>query len=332
MRKRNYALLLAAVLLAALLCGCGSVSGMSYAVTDSAESVSVERMESFTGYWAEEPAEEEVESAVSAATSGAAENADGTLNVAKLIYTAQLEMETLVFEDAVDALSKLTAECGGYFESSTISDRGSSRWAEYTIRVPAEQYRNFLDKAGETCHVLSINEYTEDVSESYYDTAGRLKTQQSKLERLQELLLEADSMEDIIQLESALSETEERIDALSGTLRHYDTLVDYSTVTIYLNEVKVYEPEPDPTYGTRLGTAFTDGWNGFVKGLGNILIALAYSWLWLLLAAAVVAVVLLLTRRKRAARRAERAALLERRKNVQNAPSAWSTPSETEEN
>lgn len=330
MKKRSLVLLSVAALLAALLCGCGSASDLSYAATDSAESASVERMESgSTGYWAEEPAETEVESAVSATTSGAEENADGTVNTAKLIYTAHLEMETLAFEDAVDALSKLTAECGGYYESSTVSDRGSSRWAEYTIRVPAERYRDFLDKAGETCHVLSVNEYTEDVSESYYDTAGRLKTQQSKLERLQELLLEAASMEDIIQLESAISETEERIDALSGTLRHYDALVDYSTVTVYLEEVKVYEPEPDPTYGTRLGTAFTDGWNGFVEGMGNILIALAYSWLWLLLAGIIVAAILLLTRRKRAARRAEQATRMERRKDV---PTAYSTPSENEKN
>lgn len=325
MKKRTIALLTAAVMLAVLLCGCGAASSdASYSAAE--DSYYAPMTEEVAGeYWANDygeaaPAEEPVPMPLPAETTGSVPNA------AKLIYTADLDMETLEFENAVSALTRLTAECGGYFEYSSVSDRGSYRWAEYTIRVPAEQYRAFLDKAGETCHVLSLNEYTEDVSETYYDTAGRLETQQTKLERLQELLAEAENMEDIILLESAISETEERIDALSGTLRHYDALVDYSTVTVYLEEVKVYEPEPDPTYGIRLGTAFKDGWHGFVEGLGDILIALAYSWLWLLLIAGIIVLILRLTRKRRAARRAARAERKAQKKTV----SDYSTPSENE--
>ena len=50
---------------------------------------------------------------------------------------------------------------------------------------------------------------------------------QIKLERLQKLLAQAENMEDIITIESAISETEWNIEDLSGTLRHYDALVDF---------------------------------------------------------------------------------------------------------
>lgn len=322
MKKRYAAFLSAAILLAALLCGCGSKSSDT-ANSAAADSYSTGMTEAAAEaeFWADgdaSPSEAPVPEPISEETTGSVPNA------AKLIYTAELDMETLEFENAVDALAELTAECGGYFESSSVSDRGSARWAQYTIRIPAEQYRAFLDKAGDACHVLSLNEYTEDVSEAYYDTAGRLETQQTKLDRLQALLAEAESMEDIIQIESAISETEELIDRLSGTLRHYDALVDYSTVTVYLEEVKVYEPEPDPTYGSRLGTAFTDGWHGFVNGLGDILIALAYSWLWLLLIAGFLVLILWLTRRRRAARREARKKLRGRE------PGEYTQPAERE--
>ncbi|MGM9614511.1 MAG: DUF4349 domain-containing protein [Oscillospiraceae bacterium] len=326
---KKIALLLAAVMLAVLLCGCGaSSSDASYAAAEDMYYAPMTE-EAAGEYWADDygaasPAEEPVPMPLSAETTGSVPNA------AKLIYTADLDMETLEFENAVSTLKSLTSACGGYFEYSSVSDRGSCRWAEYTIRIPAEQYRTFLDGAGETCHVLSLNEYTEDVSETYYDTAGRLKTQQTKLERLQELLAEAENMEDIILLESAISETEERIDSLSGTLRHYDALVDYSTVTVYLEEVKVYEPEPDPSYGTRLGTAFTDGWHGFVEGLGDLLIALAYSWLWLLLIAGILALILWLTRKRRAARREARAGRKAQKKTASHAPANYSTPADNE--
>ena len=144
-------------------------------------------------------------------------------------------------------------------------------------------------------------------------------------------------MEDIITVESAISETEEMIDWYSGTLRRYDALVSYSTVDISLREVKVYEPEPDPTYGNRLGTAFTDGLKGFASGLGDILVALAYSWLWLVLIAVVVVLILWLTRKRRAAKKAARAekkaARKARQEAAQNAPMtpiSYSRPAETE--
>lgn len=86
----------------------------------------------------------------------------------------------------------------------------------------------------------------EDISEAYYDTSGRLETQTIKLARLQALLAKADKMEDIITLESAISETEQAIDDLSGTLQHYDARVDYASVSISLREVKQLSDVEEP--------------------------------------------------------------------------------------
>ncbi len=298
MKKRILALALAVFLLTALLCGCGSSSkssdGGSYrnqatAMTAPMEALAEEAYYDGDYYWDEyempEPAPSEV--------------ASSPATPAKIIHTATLDMETLEFDEAVQAIASLTEECGGYYESSSINDRSSSRYANYTVRVPVAQYRTFLNRAGELCHVLSRQEYAEDVSESYYDTSGRLDTQRTKLARLQELLTQAEDMEDIITIEEAISETEESIDRLSGKLRHYDSLVDYATVTVYLQEVRVYEPEPALTFGSRFSEAFADGWQSFVEGMQDIAIWLAYSWLWLLFIAAIAVVIVLLVKRHR---------------------------------
>ena len=357
MKKRNLALALALVMILTVLTGCGRVfsghsmtssqndakttSGTYYDTWDDGEYYAAdygyaapaaayeEAGEAYyeDGAYYEAPAPEPAYSAESATQ--AARAAEVTENPAKLIYSADLSMETMEFDTAVEALTSLTSELGGYFEYSSVSDSGSSRRASYTVRVPAKNYRAFMDgAAGEQCHVLSVYEYTEDVSEVYYDTAGRLETQKTKLSRLQEFLLEAETMEDIIVLENAISETEETIDRLSGTLRHYDALVDYSTVTITLREVKVYEPEPDPTYGTRLGSAFMDGLKGFVEGLGDILVGLAYCWLWIVLIIVIVVLVLWLTRKRRAARRQARAEKKAQRQALRNQPVVYSTPAD----
>ena len=229
---------------------------------------------------------------------------------AKIIYTAELDLETTGFDEAVKTIADLTAELGGYYESSSISNGGSYRSARYAVRVPAENYRAFLDRAGSACHLLDLYEYTDDVSMVYYDTAGRLETQQAKLERLQQLLRQAESMEDIIAIESAVAETEEQIDRLSGELRHYDAQVDYSTVNVYLREVYRLSAVEEPAQGfaSRLAAALKSGWSGFVTGMQNIAVALAYGWMWLLLAAVIALIVILIVRRsakRRAKARAE---------------------------
>ena len=219
----------------------------------------------------------------------------------KLIRTAQMNLETTDFEKAVQGLTDLTEQMGGYFESSSVGKRSNGRWAEYTVRIPAEKYQAFLDQAGALCHETWRDAQQEDISERYYDTQGRLKTQQIKLERLQALLAKAENMEDIITIEAAISETEQMIDDLSGTLRHYDGQVDYASVCITLNEVyklSSVEEVPD-SFMSRLGKAFSGGWANFTDGLENLAVALAYGWMWVLVLAAVAVVVVRVLRKRR---------------------------------
>lgn len=207
----------------------------------------------------------------------------GVTSGQKLIRTASLEMETMEFETTTAALNDLVAQMGGYMENSDLHTRNSGyRYAEYTLRIPAERYEEFLNQAGTLCHETWRSTSQEDISEVYYDTQGRLKTQQIKLERLQDLLAKAETMEDIITIESAISETEMLIDNYSGTLRHYDGKVDYATVNISLREVYKYSntEEAPTTFASRLGNSFSSGWNNFVDAMEDLAVGLAYSWMW----------------------------------------------------
>ena len=191
MKRRSWDWLLALVLVLGLLGGCGSKS-------ESASSAPMEAP------MAMDTAEAESAEMGYGGTADRGTSA-GTTAGTKRIYTANLDLETTEFDKATEAFTALTERCGGWYESSSLSSRGSGyRYADYTVRVPAEQYRTFLGQAEELCHLLYQDEYVEDVSEAYYDTAGRLKTQQVKLERLQALLEQAENMEDIITIESAL--------------------------------------------------------------------------------------------------------------------------------
>ena len=296
MKRKLYALLWAAALLLSLS-ACGAGAGGSAPKgeynTDAADSVydtPADMPEGDMGWESGAPAPAPEESPDS--------GSGGVPANAKIIYTADINLETKDFDDASQALTDIVRELGGYFEHRSVS-QGGRRSLDCTVRVPVGNFAAFLDRAGEAAHVTSRSEYLEDVSESYYDQEARLTTQRTKLERLQTLLAQAATMEDIIALESALSETELQIEFLTGSLRRYDSLVGYSTVNIHLREVYRLSTDEDVpmTFGQRLGSAFSTGLQRGMDNLEELVIGLAANWMTLLLLAAVAACAVVVLRR-----------------------------------
>ena len=228
---------------------------------------------------------------------------------AKIIYTASLTIQTTEFDDALDALKNLVSQENGYFESSSLNNYSTYRSGSYTIRIPSEQYNSFCDQAGEIGQTVSFVENSENISETYYDTKSRLETQETKLKRLQELLGRAETMDDIITIEDAISTTEEEIESLNGTLRYYDLQVGYSTVTISLEEVYQLGNENEPAigFGARFKKAIQNGFTGFVNMVQFIVILLAYllPYLCILLIVAGILFAVFFVRRKKQQKRSE---------------------------
>lgn len=269
-----------------LLCSCGTGSSS----TDSASSSTT------TG------------TVVEATTSNsAAQYYQESTNSTKLVYTGRMTLETTDFETTAQSLSDLVAQYGGYFSNSNVSQYSSNyRYGEYTVRIPSQYYDNFHSGVGDLSLVTQDKTTVEDISYIYYDTQGRLETQQIKLERLQALLEQATTMEDLITIESAISETQQEIDDLSGTMTYYDSMVDYATIDLYLNEVYQLSTvqEAPKTFGQRIANGLSQGGENFVDGVESFIVVIAYHWATILVLA-VVAVVTLKCRKSIGKKRAK---------------------------
>ena len=291
--KKLLAIFLSALLIATLA-ACGASAPQESAAADSVAAPAAEMWDNGKSKY--DMAEEE--SGIFEPASGAP---DAVQRDAKIVYTANMDLETTEFDKAAADITAAVERFGGYFASSSQSGQNSGyRYADYTVKVPQNEFNDFLNCIGETCAVTYTSTNAEDITDSYYDVDSRLKTAQTKLERLQELLAKADNMSDIITIESAISDTEWEIENLTGTLRTYDNQVDYATVFMSLREVyKLSGTDSAPmTLGKRIGNSFVRG----LKSIGNffedLLVWLAYSWIWLAVIVVIVIVVVRVIKKK----------------------------------
>ena len=285
MKKRLLPLFLALLL---SLSACGSSSGGSDSSASAGDA-------SADNGWAE--------AAMDAADTAGGADFSAVRRNAKLILNADLSLETQDFEKSAADIEKMTAEAGGYIESSgTYGDTGS-RSANYTLRVPQEKFEQFYAQLGENMHVVSRSRSSEDVTEQYTDIETRLATLQTKHERLLSLLEKADKMEDIIALENALADCEYEIDSLTGSKRRYDDLVGFSTFYINLREVQTLTATADGTgFGAQLTQAAKTGARGLADVVRGTILGVVMFWPAVILVIAGTAAGVILHRRRKAKR------------------------------
>lgn len=222
----------------------------------------------------------------------------------KIIYTAKLTLESKEFDKSFEEVTKIVSEIGGYFEDQSVYDQGgSARSASMTIRVPKDQFQNVLERLKGVAHVTFSNQSAENVSKEYYDMQSRLDTANIKLERLQGLMKDAVDMADIIEIENAIADVEWEIDYYSGILKDYDALIDYSTISVELQEVlELTDTSPEPvSFGARLKNAFVYGFENIGDSLVDFVEWFVGNIVWIAVIAAAIIIAVKVIKKKRRA-------------------------------
>ena len=220
------------------------------------------------------------------ADDAAAAQGQRSTSSAKIIYTANLSLESKDYDAARAALDAALAEAGGYLESSSeYSDAGNSRSVSLTYRVPQQNYASFLTAVAEAGNVTYKNQQADDVTAQYMDVETRLENLKNQRTRLQQLQQQADNLSDLLEIESSLTDVQSQIESWQSQMDWYNDQVEECTVYVSLSEVSTYSP-PSEGFGSRFVSALSAGWQNFVDGLQQIIVALAGAWPVVVIAAA----------------------------------------------
>ena len=289
--KKWLSICLAMLLTVSLMAGCGAASS-----NDSAGSV----MDMMDGG--------SKELSQSTVTSGTATDDAVTVQGQKLVRKIWLDAETEDLDALLSYVDERIAALSGYAEAREIyngSNYASRRYrsASLTVRIPANRLDEFVSHVSGEANITSSNETADDITLSYIATQSRITALETEQQRLLELLAQAETMSDLLQIESRLTEVRTELEEVTSQLRLYDNMVDYGTVYLDIQEVREYTvvEEPD-TVWERIGSGFMESLDTLGDGLTEVFIFIvASSPYWFVLAAVITVIILVfkLSRKKR---------------------------------
>ena len=242
----------------------------------------------------------------SGATAGGAATADSGATAAtgqKLVRTVSLTLRTTAFDNDLESVQALLEGLGGYVENLYQYgdvESGDTRTASLSVRVPSESLDAFLAGMEGVGRVTDRSESVTDMTVQYTDNQTRLETLYAKRERLNQLMAQAQEVSDLIELETAVADTQYEIERYETSQRDIDRRVDMSAVNVTLLEESPAQSATaeDIGLGERLGDALRASLRWLGGFLRNMLVFVTMILPVAVPVAAIAAVVWLVVRRR----------------------------------
>ena len=286
----------AALAAAAVLAGCSTSSG----------GASVDGVTS-----AEMPAAEPGMMSDGMAVEGGAPGVVGEVTAAtpvdrQIVRTGYLSMRVEDVRASAFEIRALVARTGGLISSEDVSASGESAYATLTAQVPADRLDAFVADLSELGTVDSITVTASDVTAQAVDLDARIDALQTSIDRLTELLAEASRIEDLLSIETQLSQRQSELDALTAQRSYLADQVALSTITVSLAPFTEIAEVDAPGFLSGLQS----GWSALVSVVMVAITALGFFLPFLVILAIIaVPVTIVLVRQSRRRQRAHAAAV-----------------------
>jgi hypothetical protein len=157
------------------------------------------------------------------------------------------EMRLLVEDTdiAIDQVTQIAADNGGYVLSSQAWSVGWGKSASMTIAVEAENFDLVMRRLRDiSLEVLHESASGQDVSAEYVDLQSRLRNLESTRDRLRAFLEEAQTVQEALAVNQELANIEAQIEQVVGRMTYLSGRAAFSTINISL---EMPAPTPTPT-------------------------------------------------------------------------------------
>lgn len=186
----------------------------------------------------------------SSADNSSAGGGDARLtNVERIvIQNADLSIVVSDVESRMKEIQQMAEEMGGFVVSSNLYQTYTNNSvlvpeATITIRVPSEDLDEALNSIKEgAVDVQNETRSGQDVTAEYVDLKSRLKNYEAAERELSELLENAASTEDVINIFNQLAYYREQIEITKGQIQYYEEAAALSAISIRLVAEATIQP------------------------------------------------------------------------------------------
>jgi hypothetical protein len=199
----------------------------------------------------------------------------------KIIKNGNVSLKVTDVQTRMNEVTALAEQSGGYVESSYVDNivqpsmevnqdakiarETTTMIANMTIKVPAEKFASSFQTIIAMGKLVNQNSNSSDVTVQYRDIEARVANLKVQEKHLQEIMTKATTVEDTLKVEVELNRVRTEIDIMTGNLKNWDQLVEYSTIYINMTEVKEAELEKVDVPGV-----WQNAKQGFINAINNI--------------------------------------------------------------
>lgn len=200
----------------------------------------------------------------------------------RIVYDANVSMVVDSYQDFESELIKLIDQSDGFVARSESNRRYANRLSGvWEVRIPVDQYTEFLTEMVTLGVIESKSESAQDVTAEYVDVEARIQNNQQLEKRVLQMLEErSGKLADVLEIERELARVREEIERMQGQLRVLTDQTSLATITIDVREDARYIPAADAGLTAKLATTWKQSL-AMLKDCGQwLLIAVVAVFPW----------------------------------------------------
>ncbi len=221
------------------------------------------------------------------ALSSARSNIDAAVVEQKVISNGYVTSESgEVGAVRADAVKVVTA-AGGHIqdEQTSTNTEGVITSSNLTVRVPSAKFEDTMAKLAKLGRLIDLSKSAQDVTTEVLDVQARVRVQTAAVQRIEKLMERANSIRDIVALESELSNRQAELESLKAQATWLGNQTAMSTISINLQRVGT----------TSTPNAFVDGlrsgWRSLAASFSALITVLGALIPWLIVVGPVLVIV-----------------------------------------
>lgn len=229
-------------------------------------------------------------------SAGSSAEAQKSTDDRQVITTGQVTVTVTDPRGVAQKLSSWVESIGGRVDERSEDGSGDDTSARVTVRVPSTRVTATIDRLKTYGVVDDVSLQNDDVTSQAEDLDARIEALRLSIDRLEKIMANADTSNEVIKAENALTKRQEQLESLEAQRAGIKDQVSLSTLSIDLTQrARVDSVEPGGFSGGLRG-----GWNALVSTVNQVVEVAGALLPWAAILAAAYGAYRLVTRRRTA--------------------------------